>query len=458
MLYIMIANIICLLIGVLSNFILPRFLSIDSYAIIKTYTLYISYAGFLTLGYSDGMYFKYGGRSIRDLSSTDVGSNFKCFLALQIVLGAGVFIVATCMDSVLLQCLAFGMLGTNLLSYLSIFLQATGEFKDYGVILSFEKIVVFIANMVCLLLVRTDNANIYILILVAAALGVSVLFIIKLQKNIPFLGRGRLKAAEFKENISMGFILMLGNFSSTLFTGMDRWFVKTLLATADFAMFSFAVSMESMLNVFMSPITVSMYNYFCKKPAREKIFEIKQMVILWGFIAILAAFPAKWVLENFLQTYLAASSVLFILFAAQVFYVVVRGIHVNIYKANRQQKRYLYQMVLMTVVAFVLNLILYYLFKNMVAIAAGTLLTAMIWFVLCELRSDQIRVGIREILFIGIMLTIYLICGYSFNAVVGCLVYLVSGGLVGLLLMRKSLLLLLDTVKTAILQLLGRQP
>lgn len=46
---IMFANAICLIINVLTNFILPKFLSIDTYAQIKTYALLVSYAGFFSL-------------------------------------------------------------------------------------------------------------------------------------------------------------------------------------------------------------------------------------------------------------------------------------------------------------------------------------------------------------------------------------------------------------------------
>lgn len=46
---IMIANVVCLIINVLTNFILPKFLSVETYAQIKTYALLISYAGFFSL-------------------------------------------------------------------------------------------------------------------------------------------------------------------------------------------------------------------------------------------------------------------------------------------------------------------------------------------------------------------------------------------------------------------------
>lgn len=43
----MMANIICLIINLLTNFLVPKYVSIESYGMIKTYALYLTYAGFL---------------------------------------------------------------------------------------------------------------------------------------------------------------------------------------------------------------------------------------------------------------------------------------------------------------------------------------------------------------------------------------------------------------------------
>ena len=43
--YILIANIINLVFNLLSTFVMPKYLSTDTYAEIKTYTMYLSYAG-----------------------------------------------------------------------------------------------------------------------------------------------------------------------------------------------------------------------------------------------------------------------------------------------------------------------------------------------------------------------------------------------------------------------------
>lgn len=58
------ANVICMALGLITNFLLPKHLSVNSYAMLKTYSLYMNYAGFFALGYSDSVYLKYGGKNL----------------------------------------------------------------------------------------------------------------------------------------------------------------------------------------------------------------------------------------------------------------------------------------------------------------------------------------------------------------------------------------------------------
>ena len=62
---VILANIINLIISIGNGFLLPKFLSVESYAALKTFLLYTSYIGILHLGYIDGVYIKYGGKAIK---------------------------------------------------------------------------------------------------------------------------------------------------------------------------------------------------------------------------------------------------------------------------------------------------------------------------------------------------------------------------------------------------------
>ena len=232
---------------------------------------------------------------------------------------------------------------------------------------------------------------------------------------------------------------MLGNFSSSIFTGLDRWFVKLLMTSVHFAYYSFAVSLENILNVFITPITVSLYNIFCKNRQRDYVYRIKKLTLLWGFLIIAAAFPVKFILSTFLTEYMDAAAIIFPLFAAHAFYTIIKGIHVNLYKARRQQKRYFILMIALTAVAVLLNGVLYAFLKTAEAFAAATFLTALLWFIYCELESRDIAFHWKEYLAVLILTGTYFICSGLESWGAGLGIYALTYGIVALLLLRDTL-------------------
>lgn len=78
-----------------------------------------------------------------------------------------------------------------------------------------------------------------------------------------------------------------------------------------------------------------------------------------GFIIIGGMFFVKFIIKYYLPQYMDACEIIIYLLGAQVFYLIVKGIYVNIYKSNKQQNRYFLQLLAMTVVAFILNTIFF---------------------------------------------------------------------------------------------------
>ena len=138
-------------------------------------------------------------------------------------------------------------------------------------------------------------------------------------------------------NVKNGISLTLGNLSSIFLTGMDRWFVKTLMNNIAFAQYSFAVSIENFLEVLTSSVTITMYNFFCRVIDLQKIREARNMVMFLATCIVACAFPARWVLENFLTKYIESIHVMFLLFGAQIFNIVIKGIYINLYKAQKNK-------------------------------------------------------------------------------------------------------------------------
>ena len=57
------ANILSIISGIVTSFMIPMVLSIENYSEYKTYTFYVSYVLILSLGFADGINYKYAGEN-----------------------------------------------------------------------------------------------------------------------------------------------------------------------------------------------------------------------------------------------------------------------------------------------------------------------------------------------------------------------------------------------------------
>lgn len=453
--YILFANIISMVIGLFNSFMLPKFLSLDTYAIVKTYNLYITYANLFCFGYNEGMYLRYGGKNIKKINKNDMTSNLTNFIYLEFATFLVLLIASFTIHNYVLGAFSIAMFALNIITYLKSLYQATGEFVQYGRALNYEKIGVFILNIVLMFVLKSDNYYLYIAVQVAVEVIVCIYLLIMLRKSLELPTYFRINFGEIISNIKDGFILMVGNFSSSIFVGMDRWFVKILLTSAHFAYYSFAASIESLINVFITPITISLYNEFCKGIDDKRIKLIKNSIMIWGFAIITVAFPIKWIVMNYLVKYVEALSVIYVLLVAQPFYAVIKGIYVNLYKSNKRQNYYMKQMLIMILIGAVLNGIFYLIYNNMLSIAYATLITAVIWLMVCESKSEY-RFTIKEWFSIIIFLVCFLLCGKAKNEIVGMIIYIFVCLTVGVIFQRGTLKYVLNVIIDKVKRLISK--
>ena len=432
-----IANLISLIFGLLTNFILPKYLSVDSYAGIKTFQLYITYIGILHFGYEDGMYLKYGGKRVTDISSKDISENLYTLRVFQLIISLVVLIVSVILRNYILLVFAFAILPVNLVAYYKLLFQAVGEFKRYGKILNLTSIVTFILNAILVFVAKTDNYMIYIVLYVVWDVILWLVLEISFRKLVKIdVSEKHFSFSELKENINNGIPLTLGNFSSVLLTSIDRWFVKLFQTTSDFAYYSFAVSTESFINVALTPITVTLYNYFCNHKNKKDVIRIRNAVILFSVYVVSCGFGAKFIINLFVPKYNGSICVMFILFASQICYVTIKGVYVNIYKAQGRQKQYFSKLLVVVAFGVVMNILFFILLRQKEVFALATLLSSIFWLVLCIRDHNNITLSFKEWLFIVASITLFILCGIYLNAVAGFIIYVLLETLLGRILMK----------------------
>ena len=218
---VLVANIIDLGFNLVTNFALPKYLPVESYAAIKTFTLMISYAGVLHFGYEDGMYLKYGGKQKKDIDIEEWKVNISSLRIFQLGISVCILIAGIYLNSDIIFMFSLVLLPYNMVMYYKQFYQAIGEFKLYGYLMNITTVLLFAANMFFIVLGKKQYiwylaANNIMYFFIWCILEVSIKR--KIKTN---LGCFIFSARECWNNIRSGFLLMLGNFSSVILTSMD---------------------------------------------------------------------------------------------------------------------------------------------------------------------------------------------------------------------------------------------
>lgn len=450
-----IANIINMLFSIVTSFFLPRYLSVESYGYYKLFQLYVNYLGIAHLGFVDGIYLKYGGKEIKDIDAKELLISSATVRNMQMAIMMAAGLIFGIMRNPIAVLLAFSCVPVNMISYYKNLYQATGEFKDYGMILSVLPMMTFVCDMLLLFVFRTDNYILYILVVVCSNL---ILYCLLENKSRQIFGKARFFTFDFSiliENIRSGIALTIGNFSSILITSIDRWCIQAWMTLQTFSYYSFAVSVENLFNVCLSAVTTTLYNYLCKTTVTEKIIQLKSFCIILGAYIVAVAFPVKFFIRIWIPKYEASIPFLFILVCAHSFYFVIKAIYVNLYKARGQQRHYFHQMILVLCIALVANSIAYWcVSKSAKTFAYASLVTAVIWHFICYFEFKIIRGKIQDVLFLLLCAAAYLICGLAIdNAIVGFMIYLVFVTIMVLILCKRDFVMLINIIIKSVMQI-----
>ena len=114
---------------------------------------------------------------------------------------------------------------------------------------------------------------------------------------------------------------------------------------------------------------------------------------------------------------------MFLLFASQYISIMIKCVHLNLYKAEKKQNRYFKIMFVIVIISIMLNILLYKVFRNMEAIAYATLITNIIWLLIGEYEFKEYRMRKKDYMYLLCILIIFLIASYITNVIISFLTY-----------------------------------
>lgn len=422
-----IANVIGSAFTVALNFMLPKYLTVEAYAGIKLYQLLVTYVGLFHFGFADGVYLEYGGQELSELSSEELSLRINSLRWLELAIMPILIVISLFVQDTVFLYFSISMPMINMVGFFQLFYQATGEYKRYSRILNCTTILRTIISILILCFLTKSDYNIFLI-------GyVSMYLILWLWQEIQIK---RMKTAttgirSFSLNlvvqeVKSGISLRIGLLSGFLLSSMDRIFVKATMGVMPFALYSFAATVENMLNVLITPITTTMYYYFCDDISSEQQKKVSRIISIASIAMLAFFFPTKIIVTFYLENYIESLDILMILFAAKSLYIIIQGVYLNLYKATKRQKIYMNRLFIVIAVGLISNILSFAIVGTVEGYAVATLLTTIIWLLICMMDFNEARLTIVELAYLFGMTIFYILMSKFVNPVVGLLLFVLA--------------------------------
>jgi O-antigen/teichoic acid export membrane protein len=417
------SNMITLISNVVLGIVVPIFLSVESYGEYKLYLFYVGYLGVLHFGFLDSLYLKYGGINKDIIKKSILIKEHNVFFKFQLIITILMLLVAFLLKNLHFVLLALTLLPINMGSFHKLFYQATGQFRKYSYITITYTIVNLI--LICMLLLYKETGFVYYIIATMTAY-----YLIYIILEIDFYKYTKATKERTQINLllyfKVGIFVLVGNVCVMLITSVGSWIVQFFMSIKDFAYYSFAVSMMGMILIIINAIGLTFYNYISKEVNNKKLIFAKELLILLGVFAGSTYFILDFIINRFLPHYEVASEIIAISFLTFPYLMIIKILIINLYKARKQERKYLKVVLSIFLISLILNLIAYLVFHSMKSIAFASLLTFVIWYVYSTCIDFKYLQGSqREVIYLGLHGLTFTFCSGYLTWFVGILLYII---------------------------------
>lgn len=394
-LWVVSSNILTLLAAVVIGLILPKFVSYETYAGYRTYTLYIGFASLFHLGLVNGVALKFGDTDYRDLPR----GRFRSYIIALIIM-------QLCVQAILFLCyLAFGtasgrgfyitpilfviinLLFTNLRHFFSTVDRFSARFSTDSRLLVFYDFLQVLGFAV-LIALKTDRwlyyllyiTGINVLIFAAYFAGNRELFFADAKRDVT-------APSDLIECIRRGSFVMLGEMIGIGILGADSIFAQLFFDDRHFSEYTFAVYIIVAAYTLMSAADNLVFPYLKRLDDGDMKGSYKKLrlfAILMSAVMLLGILLIRPLIGVFIPAYTGSGPLLMILGGTLIFRALQGLACGNFFRALDMEKEYFFTNVFALVLAVVSDAAAFLIFGDLSAIAVASVVVFAIWFVLSD--------------------------------------------------------------------------
>ena len=434
------ANFLVAVIGFVGSFIFPKILTIESYALYHTFTLYIGYIGVLHLGFPSGMAINYAGKHYEDIDKQQYKSELKLLLIILIFFTLcflGIYISTR--DKMILY-VTLEIIPICLISTYKALFQAWSQFKKYTKITTIIAISIPLMALLYYTIKKSLPGEIYIKIYLLVNWIVAFFLIVTDIKNIYSVKNRKLLSLENWKTEKIGLALMLGNYVNTLFVSVDKQFIKIFFSTKEFAFYSFGMSMQALMTVFITSIAQPLFPAMAQGKFKDKDYDnVKRLLLVFGSFSGCAYFVTSIIVKIFIKKYIGSLQIVGIYFVVFPAMAVINCLYINLYKIKGLMKNYIVTLIGILLTSIILNYILIHIIRDFTAVAIATTLTYYIWFFIGFRQFKFLKITFKDMLFLLIYTINFFVITCCMNDYLGFITYFIFICILAMVFYKKEL-------------------
>lgn len=306
------SNLVSTLVQALVVLILPRFVTPTENGHVQYYLFVVLYLGYVTFGYSDGIFLRIGGRRLHTLDGGALTSGLVTYLVL--VSGTALTFAATAWfidDPVLRNLFWIACAATSVSvprTLISVIFQVTDELRKYATTLLSEKASLILLVTTYLVLGNSFTPAIFALFDLGAKLLSLVVGVLLFR---PFLQsiRGRHHREDLRRfllDCRAGFWVLGANLMAIAINGVARLVILQKWSIETFGHISLALSLTSFFMVFVTSISVTLFPKIRaggKRPTSEEYQFVSNRLLLPTATGLFLYFPLSRVLTWWMPGY-----------------------------------------------------------------------------------------------------------------------------------------------------------
>jgi O-antigen/teichoic acid export membrane protein len=379
------ATFLAMLVGILQVFLIPRLVDVADYGYFRLFSLYVSYAGLLHLGFADGALLAWAGRSAEEFLP-ELPTALRFLNGQQLVF----VLVGVCLTSVIFahtpetrfvaaSVLLFSAF-FNLCALLQYALQAARRFAPIAVA-TVAPTGMFVAGSYFWSWFRTPSFRVLVVLYCAAWTVLAAFLWLIIRPSAPEGVAGAWQIG--KKYLLAGWPIVLANAAVGIVQATDRLVLGSAASIYDFAQYSLAAST---MMVPVSAITAVAQVFFphlaaigSEEHPRTYQKVARLLVVAWSILLPYYFFVDAFV-KHFLPKYVSSLPVARILLLGAIFLATIRILQVSMFNLYGRQQFFLVWSIVAVAVGFALSAIAVSIFHSLPLLAALQVFTLGGWW------------------------------------------------------------------------------